>query len=100
MKINILLLLYKKIRFVYYRYITYLGGGTVKHILTVAGLLAFSIPYACQGLSPRVITISLLILLFSYIMLLPSLRSLIATLADNPLLTLLMLYIVSFLFVG
>ncbi|MEC0181762.1 O-antigen ligase family protein [Paenibacillus peoriae] len=65
----------------------------MKHILTVAGLLAFSIPYACQGLSPRVITIALLILLFSYIMLLPSLRTMIATLADNPLLTLLMMYI-------
>lgn len=71
----------------------YLGGEIVKHVLTVAGLLAFSIPYACQGLSPRVITISLLILLFSYTMLLPSLKSLIATLVDNPLLTLLMLYI-------
>jgi exopolysaccharide production protein ExoQ len=65
----------------------------VKHILTVAGLLAFSIPYTCQGLSPRVITITLLILLFSYIMLLPSLKTMIATLADNPLLTLLMMYI-------
>ncbi|ASR47027.1 ligase [Paenibacillus kribbensis] len=65
----------------------------MKHILTVAGLLAFSIPYACQGLSPRVITIALLILLFSYIMLLPSLKTMIATLADNPLLTLLMMYI-------
>ncbi|QDY83078.1 O-antigen ligase family protein [Paenibacillus polymyxa] len=65
----------------------------MKHILTVAGLMAFSIPFACQGLSPRVITISLLILLFSYAMLLPSLKSLIATLADNSLLTLLMIYI-------
>ncbi|URJ34592.1 O-antigen ligase family protein [Paenibacillus polymyxa] len=65
----------------------------MKHILTVAGLLAFSIPFACQGLSPRVITISLLILLFSYTMLLPSLKSLIAILVDNPLLTLLMMYI-------
>jgi O-antigen ligase len=71
----------------------YPGGEIVKHVLTVAGLLAFSIPYACQGLSPRVITISVLILLFSYTMLLPSLKSLIATLADNPLLTLLTLYI-------
>lgn len=65
----------------------------MKHILTVAGLLAFSIPYACQGLSLRVITISLLVLLFSYIMLLPSLKTMITTLADNPLLTLLMMYI-------
>ncbi|WP_225999030.1 O-antigen ligase family protein [Paenibacillus sp. BJ-4] len=65
----------------------------MKHILTVAGLLAFSIPFACQGLSPRVITISLLILLFSYIMLLPSLKTVIVTLADNPLLTLLIMYI-------
>ncbi|KJD44010.1 O-antigen ligase family protein [Paenibacillus terrae] len=65
----------------------------MKTVLTVVGLLAFSIPYACQGLSPRVIAISLLILLFSYLMLLPSLKPLIATLADNPLLTLLMMYI-------
>ncbi|MGW8957827.1 hypothetical protein [Paenibacillus sp. NPDC055715] len=65
----------------------------MKTVLTVTGLLAFSIPYACQGLSPRVISISLLILLFSYLMLLPSLKPLIATLADNPLLTLLMMYI-------
>ncbi|MFC7560086.1 hypothetical protein ACFQY3_15745 [Paenibacillus farraposensis] len=65
----------------------------MKHILTVAGLLAFSIPYACQGLSLRVITISLLVLLFSYIMLLPSLKTVITTLADNPMLTLLMMYI-------